>query len=85
MFQVLSVMGEMDRAVEMLEKAKSFDSEERAIQVELDKAVQKKKLLGEKEKELYKRMLAGEKATEKLADASKPLDSGWVSYEVISV
>ena len=73
-------MGEMDEAVKMLEKAKSLDSEERAIQVELEKAIQKRKVSHDKERQLYQRMLAGDKpAKTKKNVAKSSLDSTWVS------
>ena len=77
-------MGEMDEAVRMLEKAKSLDSEERAIQVELEKAIQKRKASHDKERQLYQRMLAGEKPSKaKKSSVKSSLDSTWVSHDYI--
>lgn len=72
-------MGEMDEAVRKLEKAKSLDSQERAIQIELEKALQKKRQTQEKERRMYRRMMEGEKPAKhekKLQKSS--LDTTWV-------
>lgn len=71
-------MGEMDEAVRRLEKARSLDSEERAIQLELDKALQKRRVQQDKEKQMYRRMMEGEKPA-KQSSKEKSQDSGWVS------
>lgn len=71
-------MGEMDEAVLKLEKAKSLNSEERAIQLELEKALKKRKLQQGKEREMYKRMLEGEKPSKQSRKESLQ-DNGWVS------
>ena len=79
--QVLSLMGEMDEAVRRLEKAKSLDSEERAIQLELEMALQKRKVQQDKERQMYRRMMEGEKPA-KQTSKGKSHDNGWVSYMV---
>ncbi len=72
-------MGEMDEAVRQLEKAKSLDSKERAIQLELEKALQKRKVQQDKERQMYKRMIEGEKPA-KQSSQEKKQDNGWVSH-----
>lgn len=72
-------MGEMDEAIRQLEKAKSLDSEERAIQLELDKALQKRRVQQDKERQMYKRMMEGEKDPAKQTSKEKSQDNGWVS------
>ena len=76
--QVLANMGELDEAVKRLEKAKSLDSEERAIQIELEKALQKRKAQQERERKMYRRMMEGEKPA-KQTKVEKSQDNGWVS------
>ena len=73
-------MGEMDEAVRRLEKARSLDSEERAIQLELDKALQKRRVQQDKERQMYRRMMEGEKPL-KQSTKEKSQDNGWVSSE----
>ena len=80
LLQVLSLMGEMDEAVGRLEKARSLDSEERAIQLELDKALQKRRVQQDKERQMYRRMMEGEKPA-KQSTNEKSQDNGWVSSE----
>lgn len=77
--QVLSILGEMDRAVRNLEKAKSLDSKERAIQVELEKALQKRKASQDKERQMYRRMMEGGKSDKQQNKVAKPSISSWVS------
>ena len=75
-------MGEMDEAVRRLEKAKSLDSKERAIQLELEKTLQKRKVQQDKERQMYRRMMEGEKPT-KQTSKGKSHDNGWVSHIVV--
>ena len=72
-------MGEMDEAVEKLQKARSLNSEEKAIQVELDKALQKRKATLDKEKKMYRRMMEGGKPTRQSKGEKSSQDSAWVS------
>ena len=72
-------MGEMDKAIRQLEKAKSLDLEERAIQLELDKAQQKRRVQQDKERQMYRRMMEGEKDPAKQTSKEKSQDNGWVS------
>ena len=83
--QVLSIMGEMDEAVRKLEKAKSLDSEERAIQVELEKALQKRKVSQDRERQMYRRMMEGGKPAKQPSKLDKAsLDSStWVSVPIV--
>ena len=77
--QVLSILGEMEQAVRKLEKAKSLDSEERAIQTELEKAQQKRKVTQDKERQMYRRMMEGGKQAKQQSKVAKPSISSWVS------
>lgn len=64
--------GEMDEAVRRLQRAAEQNREEKAIQVELQRAVAKRKATHQQEVEMYKRMMEGSSKTTKRREITKP-------------
>jgi FK506-binding protein 8 len=57
--KVLAIQGELDDSVKILQKALELNPDERAIQVELQKAQKKKERVEREEREMYRRMVQG--------------------------
>ncbi len=73
----------MNDAVRTLQKAAAINPDEKAIQQELSRAIQKRDHINEKEKAMYKRMMEGKPLTRSNAtNKSKTEASGWRSVSL---
>ena len=69
----------MEPAIKHLQRALSLNPEEKAIKVELQRAVQKRDQVKQKEKAMYKRMVEGKPVPKTVKAQPTRENTNWVS------